>query len=833
MTAMNKKIALGVRVDSCTRCKMHNGASDICVTATGPKKANVLVVGKMPNSSKYQAALAADLLEAGIDPTTCAFTQAIKCRNFDEDPGRGDVKACKPYLDEEIALIKPKWVLALGNEALSATTGHSGIMKYRGKLVDRGAYQVFPTISPASVTRNPGQRPAYIGELRYFAAQVNGVRAKVQPPRIIIVNTKKKVQQLANSLDKAELLSYDVETTGLDEFSGKIVSLAGTHVIAGRRFVWALPLYHPESPFRTSWRSVLKFLAPHLIKPPKLVAHNGKFDARWLRQFGVPIGVTFDTMLACHILDENQQKGLKPQAAARLGVQAWAINTGDLITTPLDEVLKYNALDTYYTYHIYLQLRKELIEEPRLLRIFRFITMRANEVLIDVERNGIWIDREKLATNTKIANDMRADIDRKLMKYVPKPKKVNWPVLGKGKPAVVNFNPSNFSRWWLFDHLGLPVLERGKPKDDGSPGNPSMREAVLLELKGTHPVIELLLERSMWQKYCSSFLGTYDKIADENDRIHTTFKLAGTVTGRLSSGKADEEKVTARRDRGRGINLQQVPRDIFIRGMFGAPPGRAFVEADFSQIELRIAAFLSRDPTMLHLYQTGQDIHRATAAWVLGVPESQVTGADRKKAKAVNFGFVYGMGAPKFVATAFEKYELVFSLDEAKAIRRAFFEQFSGLLGWHARCRRLVAYNHRAQSPIGRVRHLPDILSEDQGVRAEAERQAINSPVQGFGSDMCQLSMVEIDKLIKAQDIDAHTIGTVHDSLMFEVAVKDLKRALPLIKGTMENLPLQRLFGLSIDVPIIADIKVGRYWGGATELSADDVWDWKGKIDFE
>jgi DNA polymerase-1 len=832
MTAMNKKIALGVRVEDCDRCKMSTGARQVCVTATGPKKATVLVVGKMPNSPRYQAALIADLTSVGIDPTICAFTQAIKCRNFDTDPGRGDLKACTPYLDQEIALIKPQWILALGNEALSATTGHSGIMKYRGKLVDKGSYQVFPTVSPAAVARNPGQRPAYIGELQYLASQINGVKAKVRPPHIIIVNTKKKVEALARALDEADLLSYDVETTGLDEFSGKIVSLSGTMVRRGRVFVWALPLYHPESPFVKSWRSVLRYLGPHLCRPKKLVAHNGKFDARWLRQFGVPISVTFDTMLACHILDENRQKGLKPQATARLGVAAWAINTGSLVETPLAEVLEYNALDTYYTYHIYLQLREELIAQPRLLRVFRFITTPANELLIDVERQGIWIDRERLATRIKIADDMRANIDKKLMKWVPKDTD-DWPTMAKGRRAEVNFNPSNFSRWWLFEHLKFPVLERGKTKDDGSPGDPSMKEAVMLELRDFHPVVNLLLERSKWQKYCSSFLGTYEEIADKNDRIHTTFKLAGTVTGRLSSGKADEEKVTARRDRGRGVNLQQVPRDPFIRGMFGAPPGRVFVEADFSQIELRIAAFLSREPTMMHLYQTGQDIHRATAAWVLGVAESKVTSEDRKKAKAVNFGFVYGMGAPKFVVTAFEKYELIFSLDEAKAIRRTFFEQFPGLIRWHAKQRRLVAHNQRVQSPIGRIRHLPDIESEDQGVRAEAERQAINSPVQGFGSDLCQLSMVLIDNQVKRQQMDCLTIGTVHDSLMFDVATKDLRRALPLIKHTMENLPLERLFGLSIDVPIVSDIKVGRYWGGATELTEAQVWDWNGDIDIE
>ena len=338
-------------------------------------------------------------------------------------------------------------------------------------------------------------------------------------------------------------------------------------------------------------------------------------------------------------------------------------------------------------------------------------------------------------------------------------------------------------------------------------------------------MVDLLLERSKWQKYCSSFLTSYDELADLNDRIHTVFKLAGTVTGRLSSGKEDAEKLTAQKNV-RGVNIQQVPRDNFIRGMFGAAPGYTFVEADFSQVELRVVAFLSRDKTMMHLYQTGQDIHLATASNVLGIPMSQVTKDDRKKAKAVNFGFVYGMGWRKFILTAFSKYELTFTEEEAQQIRRLFFEQFSGLFPWHSRQRRLVNQYGRVQSPLGRIRHLPDIYSGDQGVRAEAERQAINSPVQSFASDMTMLSMLEIHKQFESLDLEGHIIGTVHDALLFEVKNDQVGQCLPIIKDTMENLPLERKFGVVLDVPIISDLKVGTHWGDARELTPDEVYNW-------
>ena len=811
---------------NCTKCKLHRQAIEVCVPGTGNLKGDIMVVSRGPDSRRKE--LEDELSEVGLDTSRVYFTHAIHCRNFDQSASNLDVKTCRPYLDEEISDMGPSWILALGNEALLATTGHSGITKYRGRPIQRGdGISVFPTISLAAVLRNPGQRQAWTADIRLFAAKVNGLDPELAPPKIVYIYTKAKVKKLAQLLQRAQLLSYDIETTGDSEFDarGRIVSLAGTMVLDDRLVCWALPLYHPESPWKRSWRSLLAYLAEPLGSVPKQVAHNGKFDARWLRHFGVPgIRVTFDTLLAAHLLDENRQKGLKPQAASRLGVEPWAINTKDLLKEPIKKVLKYNAFDTYYTYHIYLQLREELLAQPRLARIFAKLLMPANEELIRSESQGIWCDRKRLAERHHIARRTLKDIEAKIMEHVPSEE--YWPRDARGRPRSPNFNASIFARWLLFDWLDLPVLERGKEKPDGSPGDPSMREAVLLELKGKHPVVQLMLDRVKWQKYNSSFFEAYEELIDENDRIHTTFKLWGTVTGRLSSGKADAEKVTARRQI-RGVNLQQVPRDPFVRGLFGAAPGYTFVEVDFSQVELRIGAFLSRDRTLLHLYQTGQDVHRATASWVLGIPASEVTKEARKKAKAVNFGFLYGMGAKKFVQTAFENYELVVTLDEAQAIRKQFFNQFKGLYPWHARQRRLVHEHARVQSPMGRIRHLPDIRSSDGHVVAEAERQAINSPVQALASDMNLLGMIEVMERFRRQDIEANMLGLVHDATLFEIADDQVGEALRAIKDTYENLPLQRKFGVSIDIPIIADLKVGKYWGDAKELTEEEVMTWQ------
>jgi DNA polymerase-1 len=822
-----------------------------------------MVVSKMANSKDWQSEMELELQEVGIDVTRVFFTQAIKCRTFDQNASNGDIKKCKTYLDQEIERVRPKFILALGNEALLASVGRSGITKYRGRVFEHpSGAKVIPTVSPSAVKRNPGQRPGYIADLRLFANMVMGRESGIRKPHYSIIDTREKLDQLKRALALTEDFNFDIETVS-DYFKpdGKVVSLSATCILdtpsGPKRFVFALPLYHPESPWRRKWRAVLRYLQPELEAIKKVTAHNGSYDVKWMRYLGINVRFTFDTMLALHLLNENIQKGLKPACQSRLGVEPWGIDTKNLLEKPLDAILEYNVLDTWYMYHLKQQLKEELAAQPKLLRVFKYVMMDGVDQLVASEIRGIWLDVQRLKDRTPVIQEKLEEIEKKILaeagldiepdQYTPMLANTDlnvepiggwevsgWPVKKVLKTrgpvyAEPNFNASNFARWMLFDHLGLPILERGKPKDDGSEGDPSMAESVMLALKDHHPVVPLMLERVGYQKTLSSFFGPYHDLYDENHRIHTNFKLAGTVTGRLSSGKNDEDKISAVKGKLRGVNLQQVPRDPFIRGVFGAPPGWSFVESDYSQIELRIVAFLSRDPTMLHLYKTGADIHRATAASVLGIPESKVTKDDRKKAKAVNFGFVYGMGWRKFIATAFEKYGAVFSEREARDVRQAFFEHFSGLQPWHARQHRLVREYGRVQSPIGRIRHLPDIYSPEEGVQAEAERQAINSPVQSFGSDLAVMAMVQINNEFKRRKIKGHCVGLVHDAVNYEIRDDHLAEALPIIKDTMEDVShLRRRFGVHVDVPIVADLKVGQHWGDARELEPEEVYAWAG-----
>lgn len=824
---MNKRLQLAVRNAVCTNCRMSSQAEgdEVCVTGQGPNDARVVIVTKFPVGNKSKQDICNYLVDAGWnDIDSIMWCSAIKCRVWDMDPSKSDMKACRPYLDAELSFLQPEHVLCIGGEALFAATGRAGIMKYRGKLFTHpSGATVMATIAPGMVARNPRFAEGFVADLRYFHSMMTGVSVDRDPyhlpgDRQTMVGSKDTLRAMLAALDASGVVSFDVETTGAGEYESgaAIVSLALTTAVddMSTAHIWKIPLFHPQSPWRRQWERILRIIAKHLCRVKRRVAHNAKFDTRWLRTFGMPeLTPTFDTIIATSLLDENRIKGLKPLAQQILGADPWGIDTKNLLTTPIDEVLDYNGLDTWHTLRLYFVFRKQLIAQPRIGKLFVHLMMPLVQELAGVEHRGVYVDREVLATNHNIAKQTLADVRERLMEWVPP--RDQWPANIKD----VNFNASNFARWWLFEHLGLPVMARGKS------GAPSMAEAIMLELAELHDVGKLMGEHALWFKRCSGFFEPYEALIDHNSRIHTTFKPWGTVTGRLSSGKEDAEKLTAVRD-SRGVNLQQVPRDTLLRGVFGAPPGSSFVEADYSQIELRLAAFLAREPTMLHLYATGQDIHMAMAMRMTGKPKSQITKEERKRAKAVNFGFLYGMGWHKFIMTAWSNYQVRVTEEESRLFRQSFFDQFPTLQAWHARQRRLAHKYKRVSTPMGRVRHLPDIDSAIPDVQAEAERQAINSPVQGFASDMAALSMVHVAREFRRRGLTAHPIGTVHDAVNFEIPNHELREALPVIKDTMETLPLERLFGVHLDVPIIADIKVGTHWGGARELSRDEIYDW-------
>lgn len=788
-----------IRNKKCKLCPLHASADHVCLMGVGPKAASIMIVGEAPGAREDEAhqafvgpagqLLRQLLKEAGVKPEDCYITNVAKCRPPDNrTPELNELKMCgSTYLSQEIAKVRPRWILLLGNSALRGVVGKSGITKHRGSTYELGeSCTAFAAFHPAYALRNPRHLEPLRADLERFGRMVRGETHEATSTKSYLIDSKGKLKVLIKKLMEAKEISFDLETSYDHENKqyhkpwdrgAAIVSIAFSVEEGAGYFV---PLWHAESPWVDKWQEILLLLKPALQRDGvKYIAHNGKFDTRWLAAFGVFNRLTFDTMLAAHILEENRRKGLEELSSVFFGAARWKFDLKNAHTEPIRKLCRYNCTDTDFTLRLYHKFKEELKANPRQGRIFVKLMMPANQVLTQVETLGMYVYPKRLKSTQRDVLRKREEARTELLGYVPKYNRAN-----------INFNSTQQVAHWLFTELGLPIIKTTEK------GAASTAESVLVQLADKHPAPKALMVYREWKGHAEK-LAAWERAMDKNGRIHTNYKLFGTVTGRLSS----EEP-----------NLQQVPREGSMRTVFGAPKGWYFVEADYSQVELRIIAMLSGDPTLRRVYLTGGDAHTKTASELANVDPSLITKEQRKKAKPVNFGFSYGMKEKKFIEYARDNYGVHYTMPEAVLYRRRFFDTYSRLLAWHERQRRLGRRYGRVTSPIGRVRHLPDMFSSDQSVSAEAERQAINSPVQSLASDCMLMSLVLLHSRLRPSD--ARIVGTVHDALLFEVRKEARDEVLPIIKQTMEDMtPLENWFGCEMDIPITTEITYGKYWG--------------------
>jgi DNA polymerase-1 len=773
----------------------------------GPVPSRIMLVGEAPGfredeiSKPFAGAagryLDTVLAEVGLPRASVFITNANKCRPPENrTPTKKEIKACRPYLDLELQAVQPDFVVPLGNVALESITGRKGIMKARGAIMEHNGYKILPTLHPAAILRNPGWEPLFKADLQLLARAVSGLdeRPKTQ---VFAVRSAKSLRIFLKKLEGVTTpIAFDVETWAPSE-KGGLDSWHPKGIILTCSFTWeegtsyVVLLEHPEQQWDIPITTVYQSLNVAL-EGKRMVGHNVKFDMKWMRRKGVFLKASFDTMLAAHLLDENRPLGLKPLSRMFLGADEYEGQIEFDTPHQLGDLAIYNGKDTDYTFRLYHNFREELKKRPRLLRLFKLLVMPACNAFTEIESYGFPVDVGRLKKRNDNIIKKIAITERKLLRFIDK----------KDRPPVYNFRASSFLTWYFFEYLELPILEY-TPKAN----KPSTKEAVLLKLRDKHPSVGLLMELRKWMKYESTYTRNWlARIRSAGRaRIYTSYNISGTVTGRLSS------------------DMQQVPRNILIRSIIGISTNsnkrrkgesrqeRRFVEADFSQIELRIAAMFSRDPSLIKAFRSGGDPHLETAATVTGKAPERITKEERKMAKAVNFGFLYGMGSRKFRVYADEKYGVKVTESEAADYRKAFFSQYRGLLPWHDRQRRIVRNLGHVVSPIGRVRHLPSIESSDEGLQAAAEREAINSPVQGLASDLTVLSMVLLHERLDGNR--GRVIGNVHDSILFEIDDNYTAEATKIIKETMENLPLKRYFGWQPTVPIQVEVSVSDHWG--------------------
>ena len=652
-------------------------------------------------------------------------------------------------------------------------------------------------------------------------AKINNVFTQLQQIKKEVIDLYKRRENLnarfvTNKLTRhkflqwlkdAEAFAFDVETTTGDadlyvEYANPPARIY-TLGIGDDKVQWIIPIdpRGMKKVSRTSYQIVnllpelweneeekVEFLANlFLLAQDKfIIGQNAKFDNKYLKKlYGASFKLDFDTMLAHHLIDENTSSGLKEMANAYLGAPDYDIPKPiDFGKYSLEEVMEYNAWDIYYTFKLYKMFEAQFNNDEKLKRLFYKVIMPSARAFELVEERGIYVDPETLRVNGLKLKEEVLNLAKTLEELNPD---INW-------------NSTKQLGEFLFGERGLGV----EPVALTPKGAPSVSESSLKLLRDTYPenekvklLVGTLLDYRGKLKL-TQFLDGWIDYLDKNHRMHPRYLLHGTVTGRLSC---------------RDPNLQQVPRDVSARSCITAEPGWILGEADYSQIELRVAAELSGDKQMQMCFNTGVDIHRLTASRTMGVDPDEVTKDERKKAKAINFGFLYGMGAKKFMDYAREKYEVHISLDEAKDFRKRFFNLYSGLPSWHARQIKIAHEFGFVRNKLGRIRHLtPDIYSEDTFKSSSAERQSINSPVQSFASDMTQISIARITNELPQDKI--RVVGTVHDSILFEVR-EDSKELCDKIYDIMtDSQYIMDTFNVTLSVPIDIEIKLGA-WGKA------------------
>lgn len=801
---------------ACNNCNLCSFSDPSGIWGSGNHKAKVMVINSYASENDEEvgaAVMPSSLVERlqgiGIDPEKVYYTNAIKCACPRGTKFKvGDIKKCKVHLDQEIEEVKPQFILVLGAQALKATVDGS-ITELNGVMVEKDGIKYMPSYSPGIVYRDPGKAPFVDRAMNNFKSMVEG--SLDEPPELdvrVITNMRQLKRAFQHLTENDYLhLSYDIETTGLVRFEDEI-NLFG---FGNDQVQYIIPLEAPMSPLkglRLAQHKLITTAIKWLNENAKnLVAGNGKFDDLFLEyRFGVKPHITFDVVLASHILNENTPNGVKENAVQECNAPNWDVDknlkTGKYSTPEkYQEYLTYLGYDIYYEYKLFRVFRKKLKQDKALMKLFYHLYMPGITSYETVEQHGVFIYPQQFKQVRKHLESEKSKIEKQLLKLAGH--EVNW-----NSPAQI--------QKLLYEELKLPILERTES------GAPSTSEATLMQLRDEHPIVELILKYRGVNIQISHFIdGWINRMWGR--RLFPNFKLHGTVTGRTSCTDP---------------NLQQVPRDPIIRNLVGAPEGWSVVEIDYSQAELRIAAIMSGDETMTRIYQTGGDIHTHTYEMITGEKVSDdkyIRKEQRKKAKAVNFGFVYGMGWKKFKLYARDNYGVDLTDKEAKQWREKFFDTYHSLPKWHSKQRRIVQSMGQVRSPIGRIRRLPDIYSTDKSKKAEAERQSINSPVQGFGSDLTILGMSEIMGNAQYYDPDYvldkdkfFVIGTVHDATLFEVRNDYLMEFCPRAKHILEHpKALEEVFHFESNVPIVADVAVGQSWGAGKELHmdpGDDTW---------
>ena len=590
----------------------------------------------------------------------------------------------------------------------------------------------------------------------------------------ITVQTAAQLTEMMAALQAAGGFAFDTETTDTDPMRAELVGLSFA-TEPGR--AWYVPVGHQEGP-QLPLEATLAQLKP-LLESPDLAkcAHNVNFDLMMLANYGIiPRRVDFDTMIGAHLLSRNAL-GLKPLSLDLLGIEMTPIKeligagqkqkTFDKV--PIADAAPYAAADA----DMAIRLRPKLegqVDRDGLRHLLDDMELPLLPALLTMQRNGIKVDVGML-------REMSGDMRRQLQQVEEK--------VYESIGHAVNINSTQQLGEVLFGELGLPKTKRTKT---GYSTDANSLEG----LRAFHPVIDQILEYRQIAKLKSTYVDALPgMINPRTGRIHTSFNQVGSATGRMSSSDPNLQNIPIRTELGRQI------RKAFIAE---AAPDWTLFSADYSQIELRVLAHLSQDPALLAAFKRGEDIHAATAALMNNVPIDQVNGEQRRIAKVLNFGVIYGL-SPHGISQ-----QTGFSREDGARFIESYFRQYPGILGYLESVKEQTRERQYVETLLGRRRYVPDISARNFNARSSAERMAINMPVQGTAADIMKLAMIRVHNRLSQEKLQARMLLQVHDELVFEAPRAE--------RDTLQELVFAEMpAAMNLDVTLKVEVKEGETWG--------------------
>jgi len=595
------------------------------------------------------------------------------------------------------------------------------------------------------------------------------------------VTTRDQLDAWVAKLDATAEFAFDTETDALDAMQANLVGLSfstepgsGCYIPVGHTY--------PGAPAQLPMAEVLDVLRPLLESPKhRKLGQHGKYDLHVLRRHGVDVaGYADDTMLESFIWNSSATRHDMDSLAKRyLGydtikfedVAGKGAKQISFAEVAIDDAARYAAEDADVTLRLHRVLSAKLATEPSLEKVYREIEVPLVPVLARMEANGILIDADELRRQS-------ADLSRRMLAAQQKATELAGRTFNLDSPKQLQA--------LLFDELKLPALVKTPT------GQPSTNEEALEAIADQHELPRIILEYRGLAKLRSTYTDKLSEMVNpDTGRVHTSYHQAGAATGRLSSNDPNLQNIPIRTEDGRRI-----------RKAFVAPPGRKLVACDYSQIELRIMAHLSEDPALVRAFASGADIHRATAAEVFGKPLDAVSGNERRAAKAINFGLMYGMSA----------FGLAKQLDigrgEAQDYIALYFNRYPGVRDFMERTRISAKEQGYVETVFGRRLYLDNINARNQGLRAGAERAAINAPMQGTAADIIKRAMIAIDGWIAGHADHAKMLLQVHDELVFECDADFVDTLIPEVTARMAA-------AADLRVPLVIDSGVGDNWDEA------------------